>query len=89
MTTDRHMPTPSRSEGELVFDSLAAIVGALDAMPLGRLLSTVVTHRTTAPLLDPTAYINGGAKNLEDQERLLRAAINLVDVARAIKAGQR
>lgn len=45
-------------------------------------LRTVAKGETLGPVLDPTGFATGGARNLANARRVLEAAINLRDVSR-------
>jgi hypothetical protein len=51
---------------------------------LDKAQETVRHAGTLGPILEPTLYGRGGAKNLDDGELILTAAIALRDVARKV-----
>ena len=65
---------------ELQMDLLATAAKIVMHLDLDWLAETVVRAHTVTPILDPTAY-RDGMGNLRDQERLIRAAIELRDAA--------
>jgi hypothetical protein len=74
----------SDAEYRAHMNALAALVRVMRTLPVDALLDIVQRCETVAPLLEPTAYMRGGSRRLDEQRRLLTAARDLVRVAEAI-----
>ena len=53
---------------------------------LDPLSQMIVRAETLGPILEPTAYMRGGADNLQDQAEILGAVVQLRAVHRRVKA---
>lgn len=58
-------------------DMLLITLRPLLLMPLAELANAVERAETLGPLLEPTAYMRGGADNLMAQRRIIDAALAL------------
>lgn len=81
------MPGPIMSAAEYTdtLDVVTGLVRSLLLIPADRMLTTLARIETVAPILDPTAYRNGGMINLDDQRRLIQAVDQLREVAIEIR----
>ena len=62
-------------------DLVAAACRLLLLVPVDDLLATVRHAEAVGPVLDPTAFLHGGGKNLAGQREILEAAQRLRRVA--------
>lgn len=65
-------------EYESQLQRLAMMAVLIADVPIADLLNHVTHAETLGPLLEPTAWIHGGDKNLRDARNLLEAASPLV-----------
>lgn len=68
-----------------VLDRIGLAAAVIADEPLADMLAAVNHYQTVGLIMEPTAYVRGGGRNLADQERLIRAAIKLADVVNAIR----
>jgi hypothetical protein len=64
--------TPEEYKGHL--DVLASVFRMVGMLPLNEMQEYLSTAQTLAPIIDPTAYRNGGSIRLDDQQDMLDAA---------------
>lgn len=62
---------------ETALECLQGLLRALNLLPLERMLAEVEQMQVLGPILDPTAYRDGGGRNLADQRRIIAAAKDL------------
>ncbi len=62
-------------------DLVTNAVRILRVAPVARLLATLSPIEALAPVLEPTAFARGGARNLDHQRRLLKAVAEVLRVA--------
>lgn len=65
---------------EQQMNSLASLVGAIAKLDLDYLENCVSYAEALGPIVDPTAYRDGGGTNLQDQKKLVAAAQQLKKV---------
>jgi hypothetical protein len=83
MTTPAN-PAYDPSQWESYLDLVKGITQGLAYIPARDMLREIAEMETLAPIMEPTAYINGGADNLRDQAELLRAVLGLQEAIEAI-----
>lgn len=52
--------------------AIARMASVIDVEDAEKLLRTALHAQTVGPILEPTAWIRGGSKNIDDQETLAR-----------------
>lgn len=55
-------------------DILTAVCRTIGMLPIAEMAAHLEQLEALAPVIDPTAYNNGGAKNLQDQSDLIEGA---------------
>ncbi len=73
-------------EYETALTQIGLMAGLAAAMDTAALANHLTTAETLGPILEPTAYIRGGADNLQDQRELIEAFIPFANAARKLKA---
>jgi hypothetical protein len=68
-------------------DVIASAVRILRFAPVDRLLATLGPVEALAPVLEPTAFVRGGGRNLDHQRRLLEAVQGVLAVVEQIERG--
>jgi hypothetical protein len=69
------------AEYRTYMDLVTAACRMLLMVPIDDLLATVQHAETLGPILEPTAFLRGGADNLAAQREVLQAAQRLREVA--------
>lgn len=77
----------SAAEYCLALDTVAAAVLILRLASVDRLLADLGAIEALAPVLEPTAYLRGGSRNLDHQRRLLDAVQGVLRVVDDIQRG--
>jgi len=83
MTTPTN-PAYDPTQWEAYLDLVKGITQGLAYIPVRDMLREIGTMETLAPIMEPTAYRNGGADNLRDQAELLRAVLEVQEAMERI-----
>lgn len=67
-------------EYKLHMGMLKDAIRLLSMVPVRELRDMVSKADVLGPILEPTAYVRGGADNLRDQREILDAALHLMEV---------
>lgn len=80
-------PTEPLPDEEYIacMQQLGLAAGLLADLPLQRALATVRRVDSIAPVLAPTEWMRGGARNLDEAQRLLRPAVQLALAVRGLR----
>lgn len=71
--------TGYRERMDLLVTAVQTVCVTADLVDLPDLLRELERVEVMAPLLEPTAYMRGGANNLRDQRIVLRAVARFLD----------
>lgn len=66
------------------FEMLTAGLRTINTVPIASMVDFNERAQTLAPLLEPTAFMRGGGKNLHDQRLILDAALALQRVCEKV-----
>lgn len=78
----------SDAEYRMYMDQIGELAAILTRIPVDELLHIVDQSDALGPILEPTAYRDGGARRLEEQRRVLNAAKTLRDIALTLEVAQ-
>lgn len=67
-----------------LLDLLKGIARGLSYLPLEQMAAVNEQMQALAPVLEPTAYMRGGAGNLHDQRRVIDGALALQRILRSL-----
>ena len=90
VTPEEHVPTEAMERFDeamyaVTLDSLTAVCRALLTLPVEEARQANEHFQAIAPILDPTAFMRGGANNLREQRIILDAAVRLKQACLSIK----
>lgn len=74
----------SNEEYRAGLNMVTGAIRVLRLVPVAQMREQLGLVEAVAPVLDPTAYLRGGANNLRDQAEVLAAVANLLEVVERV-----